>query len=292
MRLIVLFLLVACTPKGASEPVAPEGGIPSYVLRSPDAPATRRLDRKLKEHKGAPDPTDDVSAITRHVKKVDTRKADYVDLDGDARADLAFSEGVFFGPSVGFTVFVRRGTRFEQVVNAPGNFSSHAVLDHLVILRFSWDILDPVEPQVTDTLVFDTKTKEWRLWHTYVASSTDVPKAYGTPRPFRFAAEAPLRAQATVDDTVVPEDADYEMQEKYGGMVRGNVVAEYIAGAKGMILAEKPGWLFVAMIDAPASSKLQHGYDQVYDEENETETKWPNGAPIFFGWVASAAAQP
>lgn len=191
------------------------------------------------------------------------------DFDADGTPDMvAFSE-VMFGPSDGWNVFVRKGAALEQAFGISGAWADARDGGPSVAVRFQANVLAPGEARFSATLRYDRATKAWAPeLKAYGATKGKLPAA-GTAlglTPFTTAGTAVLRSDPVVNDTPRPSDESGVPEEDYEKTMtlRGNVLASYAAGAKGVVVATEGEWKYVAFDPsvAPKETSLHHGMDE------------------------------
>lgn len=223
-----------------------------------------------------------------------------VDLDADGAIDLLLMQHTFFGPSSGYSVYTSSDDGFRLEFAYPGMFVTNERAGDYVVLRYEVMILAEGEPVIQHALFYSTEAKRWvEGTALYYASQTQLPDAIADePQSFELATAGTLRTAPTVDDTPIERD-EYgepilpEGQYEFPGTftLRGNAVATYDAGARGVVVAERGSWAFVAMRpDSKATANsLVHGMDITYDEATDTTGSEPQRSASFCGWIETSA---
>ncbi|MBX3154806.1 MAG: hypothetical protein KF773_02315 [Deltaproteobacteria bacterium] len=212
----------------------------------------------------------------------DKRRA--YDLDGDGVVDLKLVSRVMYGPSQGWEVSIRRGKEYAQVFATSGGWGDERDDGSHVLLRYATSILAPGEAEFSTLLRYDRATKSWGApVKAYMAQQTKAPAIKAPYAPFTTAVVAELRATPEVDDAPAKNPDDLED----GGFsttatLRGNLLATYNAGARGLVLAAQGEWRYVAFDPAtpPKESSLAHGMNHV--EEGHPSDAWQ------VGWVKAS----
>jgi hypothetical protein len=216
--------------------------------------------------------------------------AHFLDVDGDHRVDLALVEQTFYGPSQGFAIFVRDPDGFRLAFADPGTFVGFEPVGDHVVLRFEIEVLAGGEPRVIRALDYAPRRRAWTAEPTsFVALQGDVPVIVPAGD-LQLAAATHLRLAPIIDDTATPPgDDDFEKTKT----LRGNVLADYGAGARGVVLAARGDWLFVALAadPAPTQTSLQHGLFMQDDEASgAVVSSLPRGT-FYCGWIPRRATR-
>jgi hypothetical protein len=191
------------------------------------------------------------------------------DFDADGTVDLVAFPEIMFGPSNGFVVYVRDGAKARHILSTSGDWAAAVQTAYAVAVRFEANVLAPGEARFSQTLVYERASKSWRpVIKSYAAvqGKTPEPKLL---TPFVTAGPATLRATPSVDDR--PSHRDEDMDRS--AVLRGNALATYAAGARGVVLAEEGEWRYVAFDPAtrPGATSLHHGMDHEPEQPSELE---------------------
>jgi hypothetical protein len=219
----------------------------------------------------------------------------YYDLDGDGRFDLFLYPQVYFGPSSGHMVFIRDGRGLRQAFGVPGDWT--IVKDGgQVLLSFNVMIIDEsFESAFTHALRF--RDHAWTILpSTFRAIRGTAPAAASMARAFTLAAATTLRAAPAIDDTPPPPaEGDYQSPRT---TLRGNALADYAPGARGVALAEQGDWLFVGFDPKtrPKTTSMQHGMAETdvampddFDSPAYKAAQASLRSPVWLvGWVPKA----
>ena len=231
-----------------------------------------------------------------------------LDLDGDGDVDMVVVSYVFFGPSMGWGVYVRRDDRFEMLFSYPGVFSSYQTEGDYIAIRYEVMILAGGEPIIQQGLFYSLSRKQWVVGPSlYRAAQTEIPENVDAPRPFELAGSAVARTEPTIDDTPIVRDeygdpvthvmefgdkaGAHEDYEETSATLYGNAIAVFEPGAAGVVLAERGQWAFVAFHPDPPPREvsLHHGIDYTYDAETDTSGSDPQMPPSYCGWIETGA---
>lgn len=184
------------------------------------------------------------------------------DLDGDGTVDLLAVSQVMYGPSQGWVVSTREGTQLEERFAISGGWADEREDAGAVALRFEANILAPGEARYSILLRYDRAAQRWDApVRAYVAQETTPPATRGPYTRFTTPGPATLRATPAVDDSPAKNLDELEDGFSHTQMLSGNVVARMPAGARGLVLATRGEWSYVAFDPAvaPVKSSLAHG---------------------------------
>lgn len=222
----------------------------------------------------------------------------YYDLDGDGRFDLYLYPQVFFGPSSGFIVFIRDAAGLRLAFGDPGEWTIAKDAEH-VLLSFDVMIIDEsFESAYAHALEYRLAEHRWSvLPSTFRALGEQAPPAASMAKGVTLAAATTLRAAPVVDDT--PLVASDDGGDPPRTRLRGNALADYAPGARGVALAEQGDWLYVGFDPAvrPAATSMQHGMadtDVELPEDSESPAykaaQQSLRSPVWLlGWVPKSA---
>ena len=213
----------------------------------------------------------------------------FLDLDKDTQADIIMIPQIYFGPSLGFFIFGKDGDGYKYLYDNSGFFQQIKKEKEVFILQFQVLIIDNIEPQIIQNIVYSTKDKSYRTGaKLYYATQTALPKIAKKIKGFELKEKTELRFSPMTDDKVIEEKDDYYLTESK--TIKGNVIAIFKTKSGGFILAEKGDWAFVVF--RPDSnleeSSLAHGMDSslYFDEETEEMKPDPNyQKPWLVGWL-------
>jgi hypothetical protein len=186
------------------------------------------------------------------------------DFDGDKIDDLTSVGEIMYGPSQGWNVSTRTGTKLEPVFGISGDWADAGELGSVIAMRFQANTLAPGEARFSLLVRYDRTKREFLpIVKAYVASQTEVPVVAPPFTAFTTTGAATLRAMPVVDDTPIDPDKQSEEEWNRSATLRGNVVATYGANARGLVLASKGEWRYVAFDFAtrPDATSLAHGMD-------------------------------
>jgi len=219
----------------------------------------------------------------------------FIDVDRDHRADLALVDNTFYGPSAGYHVFVRDGARYADAFADPGTFIGFEPVGDHVVLRFGVEILAGGEARVVRALDYDRARDEWPAAPTaFVGAQTEVPPI-DPGATVTLAGATAVRTAPAIDDgaPAAPTPSDDGDDYAHSTVLRGNVVADYPAGARGLVLGARGDWLFVAMPAEPPPSavSLRHGMFERYDQAADTMRSAPPPGATYCGWIPRASTR-
>ena len=208
------------------------------------------------------------------------------DFDGDKVDDLAAVGVVMYGPSQGWNVSIRDGTKMTEAFAISGDWADAREQGGLVAMRFEANTLAPGEPRFSVLVRYDRADKKFLPQvRAYVASQTKVPAVGGPFATFTTLGPATLRAAPAIDDAPIDPD-NYSDDWNRSATLRGNVVATYAANARGLVLASDGDWRYVAFDFAirPEQTSLAHGMDTGAGSEDQklTSDTW------LCGWIKAS----
>jgi hypothetical protein len=222
----------------------------------------------------------------------DSPRVTAYDLDRNGTVDLVAIPRVMYGPSNGWVVYAANGGELELVFSISGGWADARVEAGAVSLRFEANLLAPGEARFSTMLRF--ANGRWdRPVKSYVAAQGKVPAA--RPPYARFSTKGPATLRATPairDEPQSDEASNYEQTST----LRGNVLAIYAAGARGLVLASQGDWHYVGFDPAtrPKETSLSHGMDPE-EVATDVETYADREAPTqqvssawLCGWVRAA----
>jgi hypothetical protein len=212
------------------------------------------------------------------------------DFDRDGVDDLTSTGQVMYGPSQGWVVELRDGTKLAEAFAMSGEWADASEIGDEIAIRFQSYTLAPGEARYSVLVRYDRKARAFRpLVKAYVASQTTVPVVRGPFATFHTSGAATLRATPAIDDTPAPSSDESEDSWNRTTTLRGNVVATYQANARGLVLAADGEWRYVAFDFAtrPEQTSLGHGQDVTggHEPNKLTSDAW------LCGWIRASEIQ-
>jgi hypothetical protein len=224
----------------------------------------------------------------------------YYDVDGDGRFDLFLYPQVYFGPSSGFEVYIRDAAGLRLAFGVPGDWTAVKDAEHLLL---SYDVMiidDSTESSYTHALEYRLADHAWTvLPSTFRAASGKPPAAASMAKHFTLSTATSLRSAPSVDDAPPPPSEDGG--ETPSTTLRGNALADYPAGARGLALAEQGEWIYVGFDPAtrPTATSMQHGMadtdvelpDDIDSPAYKAAQHSLRSPAWLLGWVAKSAVK-
>jgi hypothetical protein len=212
----------------------------------------------------------------------------WLDADRDGVVDLALVDA-FYDASPGYLVLVREDRRFRRAWSAPGRFIGFEPSGDHVVLRFEVAVVSGGDPRVIRTLDRDPTTRAWHLGPaSYLAVQGVVPPIESCG-PIEITTETALRLAPRLDDaSLAKRRGEFEGFDETATL-RGDVVADYPAGARGVALAERGEWLFVALAAEPVPVATSLRHDLFARSSGNGDVSMPPPHTFYCGWVPRRA---
>jgi hypothetical protein len=206
-----------------------------------------------------------------------------LDFNGDKQVDVILMPEYFFGPSFGLVCYAKVDGKFIRVFDKAGYIVKFEKRAKKIVFQFEITTIEDAETNILETLVYDLKTKMFsHNSKLYFATDTRLPQKTQNIGKFKLSANAIVRADTVINNEIFPEDwfNEYGRGSK---KLRGNVVADYPAGAEGCILAKEKDFVFVAFMPEAKflDCSLKHGMDS-----EDFENYKPNPKPFICGWIS------
>lgn len=204
-----------------------------------------------------------------------------LDFDKDGYVDLFLMPAVYFGPSIGYACYGYQNGKIQHFFDKGGFVVNFEKRENLLVFQYEVIKIEATEPLVLETIVFDLTLKKLRYdSKLYYAEEGEIPEL-GKLKEFELKKPSVLRTSPKVDDSPQVEAPSYELDKTR--TLRGNVIAEYPLASKGILLAKKGKYAFVAFYPESVflGSSLEHGMENV----KSFESYEPIIKPYHCGWI-------
>lgn len=207
------------------------------------------------------------------------------DFNKDKNPDLVAIPETYFGPSLGYKFYARQNGKWQYTFDNSGEIVRITQQGKETIVHFLVTIIESTETDILINLRLNPTNQTWQLTKQYYASQTEFPTQKPlTQLKFSLKTATALRYSPQIDDKPIADTLAYQETTR---TLRGNVVADFEAGAKGYILAQKNDWAMVAFLptSSPIAVSLRHGMDDSYFDEKGEMHSGPRIKPYHCGWI-------